>query len=1238
MEGAVHSFSGEGIENLNVMTFNVRGLRKRNKRLAILKTIKEEKIEITAMQETYLTEKELVLIEKEWGGKVVMSSGKTNSNGLVILISKKLSNIYEVKMVHREDRALFIKITDNNNKENALLLGNIYAPCNNQEKINFFGHLLQVSERLNMEHVGCPIIYAGDFNTVVDNKIDIIAGGAHDEKTVKELNNFIIKMNLADSWRIKHPSINMHTWSRGVPAIARRLDYIFIDENMIPFLQTSKIKTLGFSDHRAVITNFRFASFKRGKSRFKMNTSLLKDLEYVNLMKLRIRKCIEDNPELNPHLLWESIKIEIKETSQEYSRYKQFIRNVENGNMTEKLNEMEEQLAGNPNDAKIIAHILKLKQQLEIHKIHEAKGAQIRAGIKWIEQGEKCNKFFLALEKSRAISNTIVAVRDKQGQIVKDEHDILKITAQFYSDLYNEVKDPTITEKECEEFMDKVDTPKLETSERESCDKIITLSEVLISLKKTKNGSAPGSDGIPAEFYKVFWIDIKTPLFNCYKYSFEQGILTKSQRKGVMTLLHKGKGLSRDDLTNWRPIALTNVDYKLLSKTLAIRLKTVIDTLVDKDQKGFISGRNIGELLREIDDIIEHEKSEGTNSLLLSVDYRKAFDTISTVHINKVIELFGFGAYYSRWIKIILKDRLSCTTNGGYTSGDFRMERGVRQGCPISPLLFVLAVELLAISIRQDPNIKGITVGETVFLIKQYADDTTFFLKTTEDLKRVINRIKEFSKFSGLCLNTQKSQIMVLGKGFLSEEHTLGIKQATHIKILGIIFSTNISASENKDNWKDKIENIERMFSKWRHRNLSIIGKITIIKTFALSQLVYIMQSIAIPNEELEQINRIFFRFLWKRKYSNKRAFEKVKRKVMCNPSKEGGLNMINIQALQKSFLINWARKLGGGERENWKAIPLIFYRKVGGIKVFECNTQSKDFKGLKLINNKFWINVLKTWLDLPWEERSAELGMSEPWFNNTKLKYKGDTIYKSRLVMINIVTIGDLFSNNRIMKVEELKERYGKYNGIELDLNIILNAILKVKTNVGKGNASRMSKIQEITRKNIYNNIKGQGTFDHLKIFWNRKEAELNENHWMTPIRCTNEIRLRILQWKIIHNIYPTNILLQKMKISETKNCSYCSEIDYTEHFFFHCRMVKNVWKEIESTIEAGCGKSIKLGVIDVMLGVQGVDGINRKEMNWINHIILVGKMVVSKLKYGKHKYNLALLENELRIRQLSV
>ena len=267
--------------------------------------------------------------------------------------------------------------------------------------------------------------------------------------------------------------------------------------------------------------------------------------------------------------------------------------------------------------------------------------------------------------------------------------------------------------------------------------------------------------------------------------------------------------MDRCKLDNWRPLSLTNADYKVLAKIIARRIQGTLDEIVHSDQCGFVKGRDIANLLREIDDIIEDNKEENNEYILLAIDYRKAFDTIRTDFIIKSLKLFGFGDYIIEWINIILQNRTFCVKNGGHISGIYPMQRGVRQGCPLSPLIFIIAVELLAISIRQSDKIKGITVYlrhyPVTHKIKQYADDTTFLLKDLIDFREVLSKIKEFSKVSGLSLNKKKTVAMHISQKNPTEINTFeGIQFVNKIKLLGIFFSRNKSARNIEENWTAK--------------------------------------------------------------------------------------------------------------------------------------------------------------------------------------------------------------------------------------------------------------------------------------------------------------------------------------------------------------------------------------------------------------------------------------------------
>ena len=398
-----------------------------------------------------------------------------------------------------------------------------------------------------------------------------------------------------------------------------------------------------------------------------------------------------------------------------------------------------------------------------------------------------------------------------------------------------------------------------------------------------KNGSSPGCDGLMTEFYKTSWQYTKEMLLESFERSFEVGHVSQTQKRGIITLIHKGNNLPRDSLANWRPITLLNTDYKILAKALARRLNTVLTKLIANDQRGFIKGRNIGTIIRTTDDVINYTNSKQLPGLLVAVDFTKAFDTISKKLIIDSLKPYGFGPDFIHWVSTLITQAESCTTHYGWTSEPFQVERGIRQGCPFSPLIFVLAVKLLAHKIRNS-NIKGIKMGienpslESIIKIQQFADDTTLYLQDENDLETTLNIFGSFAKISGLRINKHKTEAMWLGRYKGREDRPHSLKWVRQAKILGVYFRNDLSACQIEENWTSKTEKLKKnkkTIAQWSRRNLSIYGKIVIAKTFLISQFIYIMQSIGLPNNILHNINRALYSFLWKKNYNNKKKYLK---------------------------------------------------------------------------------------------------------------------------------------------------------------------------------------------------------------------------------------------------------------------------------------------------------------------------------------------------------------------------
>ena len=542
--------------------------------------------------------------------------------------------------------------------------------------------------------------------------------------------------------------------------ISSGLSTICIQADVLPGYRT---------DHSLITIDLDNKTNPRGPGFWKLNNSFLLESEYVSLIRETISEVVNEyanNDDVDAVLLWDTMKMKIRAKSLEYAKSKKRKDNFEEQLLESDIRSLSERLEQkdlSDGERMIILNQIEVKT-VRRDKIcqHKTRGSIIRSKTRWYNEGEKNTKYFLGLEKRHHNNKTIKILRLADGSLISTDCEILEEAQRFYRSLYSSCIASQVNEYD-DLFFSAGENIKVAEHEQGECEGPLTESECFASLKTMTSNKSPGSDGLPVEFYKVFWKDISQYLLKALNVSYAKGCLSVTQRRGLISLIPK-KNKDAKLLKNWRPITLLNCDYKIASKAVANRLKKFLPTLINHDQTGFQKNRFIGENIRLIDSIINYAKEKNVPGLLLFVDFEKAFDSLEWNFIEKTLAHFNFGPSLRAWIRLFYTDITSCVQNNGWSSDFFSLNRGVRQGCPLSPYLFLLCAEVLGNTVRNDKQIKGIKVMNSECKISQYADDTTMILDGSKaSFLRSIFLLDSFALVSGLRANYEKTECLWIG-------------------------------------------------------------------------------------------------------------------------------------------------------------------------------------------------------------------------------------------------------------------------------------------------------------------------------------------------------------------------------------------------------------------------------------------------------------------------------------------
>ena len=754
---------------LQVVSYNCQGLNSAEKRRDVFNYLKSKNCNIYCLQDTHFTVKDECSIRNLWGGDCIFNSFSSNQRGVAILINKNFE--YKIIKTKNDDHGNLLAI-DMEIEHKKITLINLYGPNNNFPE--FFNKVSEIIENFDNQ----TVIMAGDYNLVQDQSLDTHNyRNINNPKAKDKILDLMDIHNLSDPFREMYPETKRYTWRKSNPLKQARLDFFLISQSFYHNVHDIKIHNSYRSDHSPVILQFKLSDFTIGRGLWKFNNTLLHDIEYIEAIKKIIKNvkeqyaCLVYNSDnideiddleiqftINDQLFLETLLTEIRGKSISFASF----RKKEINKLESKLSEDIRILENNLQTDEVLADIEKKKSDLKILRQEKMRGHYIRSKMQWIEEGEKPSKYFINLETKNFVNKTIPKLVNNEGVVIDNQKQILEEAKSYYQNLYGKKEILNSLDLNQEILYDNI--PKLKNNTKESLEGEITFLELTATIKNMKNGKSPGSDGYTTEFFKFFWKDIGKFVFRSIRYGYNQGELSVTQKQGIITCIPKGDK-PRQYMKNWRPISLLNTVYKLASSCIAERIKSVLPTLISTDQTGFIPGRFIGENTRLIYDILHFTEENDILGILLLIDFEKAFDSISSTFIEHVLDFFNFGSSITHWIKTFYTNIQSAVTQNCFLSEFFNIQRGCRQGDPLSPYIFILCAEILGILVRHNDEIKGITIDDTEFLISQYADDTSLILDgSPESLGASLYLLQKYSDMSGLKMNLEKTKVVWIGK------------------------------------------------------------------------------------------------------------------------------------------------------------------------------------------------------------------------------------------------------------------------------------------------------------------------------------------------------------------------------------------------------------------------------------------------------------------------------------------
>ena len=861
--------------------------------------------------------------------------------------------------------------------------------------------------------------------------------------------------------------------------------------------------------------------------------------------------------------------------------------------------------------------------QLQNVIVDDCQGAITRAKIKNIELGEKSTKYFFNLEKHRQKCHTIKMLKCDNGVQLTKSEDIADESRCFYSKLYtNEDCDSTVQNS----FIDNIES-SLPTGDIDWLNSPLNHDDLCKALNKMENNKSPGTDGLTSEFFKHFYNELGPILLKLASLVYKTGTLPETMTQSIITLVPKKGDLSV--LQNWRPISLLNVDFKIISKALATKLSTVMGHIISPDQTCCIPGRDISDNVMAMRDLVSFITEKDLNGFLIKIDQQKAFDRVDHEYLFKVLEKFKFPEYFINWIKIFYDKPISCVKVNGFMSDYFDVKRGIRQGCPLSALLYVISSEPVRNLIVNHPSVKGFEVMGSKALFFQHADDSTAFVRDIKSVDIIFECFKEYNRASGSKVNIEKSEVLPLGPAIHNPPINLDVEVITGpVKILGLYIGDPVECE--KENWNCRVDKCLKLLNMWKMRGLTLKGKVLVVNSLIISSMVYTLNLSHLPIWVKSRLKEAVVDFIW----SGNRP--RIKYDVLITSVKSGGLGLLDIERMKCALRCKYIKKIFDIEHPlNPVTRSLLLYNLNNSFSL-----DSDIFRIRMPVNIKGKLNSFSREIINAWErvnqnvlakpKNAAELLsqplMCNPFICNNDGPINRVEFFNSELCRVKDIVYEYVPGFLPSESIIQLMSPVTCSRNLEKMCNSIINSI--------PGNWKH--KINSVALADVVSNssihVKSLDSSESIDIvqcntsFFNHFMRKIDEqsttpaglDHWRQffghnisiPFHsCFGGLKenyMGEIDYLLAHNSLYTNEKLCNLSINVDKLCSFCSGyVESAYHLFAKCSFVQDLLYKVKIICQRIIDKDISSDLFTMYAILGYHSSSNKKAYHLVNFVI---------------------------------